>query len=704
MTHRRCLLALAQAGAVALFGCATIPAGRYGISSVEIHGAEKMDDKALSACLATYERPRFSFDLGTNPSPECDVPPFDSDRATLNFWRWPWTEWPLFDRTVFERDLDRVLRWYQARGFYDARILDYRVEPKAALLRDRPVASATDTEDSEEGEPIDIDILVNEGEPIVIERVKLLGDSQLPMTLRKALHLSIGQMLGERFDETEYDLKKAALAQILNNASYAHAKVEGQVSVDTKRHKAAVRIALMPGSPCFFGKVRLHVDKRFDLPRDTILGAAKITSGAPYSVDVLEDARREIYALGAFSSVQINPKIKESDARIDIDIRLEPGRLFRYGLGAGVLLGVAAYNAIQEQQDVQQWDVHLLGFVEFRNFFGGLRRLRIEERPRLIFTQAFPRAQPDDPQLGNLVIVDFRQPGFAEPRTTLASGVRWDYGPQPYGEPYFRHDIDAWAGPQRHFFGGHVFLSLRLHTNIFSPTKIEEVRDPPTDYQVLFFEQYARLDLRNRPRQPRYGAFFALGLHEAVPPGSWNYVRITPDARGYIPLPLGMVLATRFAVGMMQILSTKISARDNPTLANLGPDSYRLRGGGPNSVRGFLAGRLGDGLEGGIRRWEASAELRVPLTPDFETVAFVDAGDVSQGDFRFDHPQTSVGLGVRYHTIIGPIRFDVGWRVPKWQVVGEDQRDPNREGRPTDVDFGFVKFPGAVHITIGEPF
>jgi hypothetical protein len=289
--------------------------------------------------------------------------------------------------------------------------------------------SDKDTDEDASGEELEIDILVSEGQPIIVERLNLVGDAKLPTKLRKTLHASFGQMLGERFDEAEYDIRKTELVQILNNASYAHAKVEGQVKLDTKRRKAQIFIQVTSGPSCYFGKVKLFVDERFDLPRGTILGAAQLERGQPFSVDALNDARREIYALGAFSSVQIEPRIVPNRSAVDIDIRLGPGRLFRYGLGAGFLLGATAYNAIQEQQDVQQWDVHLLGFVEFRNLFGGLRRLRIEERPRLIFTEAFPRTAEDDPELGNLVIVDFRQPGFLESRTTLASGVRWGLWP-----------------------------------------------------------------------------------------------------------------------------------------------------------------------------------------------------------------------------------------------------------------------------------
>ena len=111
-------------------------------------------------------------------------------------------------------------------------------------------------------------------------------------------------------------------------------------------------------------------------------------------------------------------------------------------------------------------------------------------------------------------------------------------------------------------------------------------------------------------------------------------------------------------------------------------------------------------------------ELRVPLSKDFWLVGFGDMGDVNAGlditrtynpdmglvtttekrdedagKFRFDHLNTAVGGGLRYYTIIGPIRLDVGYR-PKalaWNGNDNDKRM-------------FKGFRGAVHLTIGDSF
>jgi outer membrane protein insertion porin family/translocation and assembly module TamA len=74
--------------------------------------------------------------------------------------------------------------------------------------------------------------------------------------------------------------------------------------------------------------------------------------------------------------------------------------------------------------------------------------------------------------------------------------------------------------------------------------------------------------------------------------------------------------------------------------------------------------------------WELSSELRVPISGPFATVGFCDASDVSDSivDIRFARLHLSCGVGARYATPIGPIRFDAGYRIPGMQLLG--QPDP----------------------------
>ncbi|QQR89639.1 MAG: hypothetical protein IPJ88_15805 [Myxococcales bacterium] len=199
------------AGITLFSACASVPKGRYGITNFELSGVQQMDAKSLQACLATQERSSFSFNLGAVPEPECNVPPFDTDRVTLSLWRWPWTDWPVFERTIFERDLERIVRWYRARGFYRARILNSEVLPNSALDSDRTLlmeGQKLRLGEEESEKHATVKVQVYEGEPVIVRSLELNEDTELEIDLRRRLHKQIGRMIGQRFDEAEYDLNK----------------------------------------------------------------------------------------------------------------------------------------------------------------------------------------------------------------------------------------------------------------------------------------------------------------------------------------------------------------------------------------------------------------------------------------------------------------------------------------------------------------
>ena len=60
-----------------------------------------------------------------------------------------------------------------------------------------------------------------------------------------------------------------------------------------------------------------------------------------------------------------------------------------------------------------------------------------------------------------------------------------------------------------------------------------------------------------------------------------------------------------------------------------------------------------------------NAEYRFPIFGSLGGALFVDAGKVwrDMGDINFGDLRYGVGTGVRYLTPVGPIRFDVGYKL-----------------------------------------
>lgn len=120
------------------------------------------------------------------------------------------------------------------------------------------------------------------------------------------------------------------------------------------------------------------------------------------------------------------------------------------------------------------------------------------------------------------------------------------------------------------------------------------------------------------------------------------------------------------------------------------PATKRFYAGGGGSIRGYKYQTVGplnskNDPVGGRSLLEIGFEARVRITEDIGIVPFIEGGNVYESmlpDFA-DELLWGAGLGIRYYTAVGPIRFDV--------AVPLDRRD--------NVDDAFQ-----FYISIGQAF
>lgn len=149
-----------------------------------------------------------------------------------------------------------------------------------------------------------------------------------------------------------------------------------------------------------------------------------------------------------------------------------------------------------------------------------------------------------------------------------------------------------------------------------------------------------------------------------------SYATTTLSAAYFMPILSGTQIALRTLVG---------GATPTADSEDLLPNK-RFYSGGASSHRGFHRRKLGPLDEGGApiggeAKIETSLELRFPLAWRFRGTAFVDAGQVWRtiDDMTGKNVEVAVGPGLWLTTPIGPIRFDVSYRLtfhetsqPRW--------------------------------------
>jgi len=102
------------------------------------------------------------------------------------------------------------------------------------------------------------------------------------------------------------------------------------------------------------------------------------------------------------------------------------------------------------------------------------------------------------------------------------------------------------------------------------------------------------------------------------------------------------------------------------------PSDKRFFSGGGGSVRGYAFQAIGprtlrDDPIGGRSLLELGLEARVRITDEIGLVPFVEGGQVFEESFPTmnESLQFGAGVGLRYFTGIGPLRFDLAFPLDK---------------------------------------
>jgi outer membrane protein assembly factor BamA len=698
--------------------CATIPARRYATESISVTGSSAVDSQDILEHIATRETPRF-----------------------LGLFQGVMYDYEVFDRYVLERDLQRIERFYRSRGFYRCHVRAGRVFNSGR-------------------QKVSIEIVVEEGPATLVGRVDVHGLEGVAAAVQEDAEHEVTSALdvGDRLEEESFDTAAKDLKRVFADNGHAYVKVKRAADVDVTRDLASLGYWVDPGPVIHLG--RIDIEGLGKLPEDQIRRTMRIEPGDLYSQSDLEDAERALLDLGVFSAVSIKPDLehrvttrandvadsghdaegpgngtREVIETVPIHVEVQQSRFRSVHLGGGL------------QVDSQRTDLHLVAGWEHRNLFGGLRSFLVEFVPgAVIYPTRLPDLESPERLLPEARLrFEFRQPNFIEAITAGVLRAQASISPvllsserDPSAPVLGYRDLRASAGLERSIYWK-LFGSVSHNVQVNDPFTYEGDLVAGLGTAIVSYpELFLRLDIRDDRLEPKKGVYAATTLQFAGVGGDARDFKIQPEVRAYVPLGGRYNFAARGSFGLLYAGNYGDSIVGNAYSKNVPNDDRAvirdlqlmyLRGffaGGPGSNRGYGLREIGPHGEvpfynpgqtagagncdtdqnsancnlplGGFTLWEASAEFRFPLLGPLRGALFLDAADVSpyDVDFRFDRPHLSPGLGFRYGTPIGPVRLDIGYRIPGLQAPSS----AIEEYEPDEI-FGL---PIAISFGIGEPF
>lgn len=419
------------------------------------------------------------------------------------------------------------------------------------------------------------------------------------------------------------------------------ARVEGQMNV-------AVLFEVRRGNKVILTSVE-HVGAT-DTREELLDRKAKLEEGEPLDITEVEAARRRISRLGVFDRVDLNYEPHGSNGRKVIfdyenSTRLKWELLVGYGsyesFRAGIigrrinLFGRAHTASFQAVQSVKSTSGKLNYTVPeiFGETISGKVEATYLDREELFFDRA--------------------ERGASIGLSTFLRGINTDVGID------YSFDRKRSSDPQFNVERGLEEVNIGSISLRAAHNAVDNILYPSNGYEIHGSVRYAAK---------------ALG-------GETEFVR--PEFGASYHTPFG----NRWILHLSGNLGFLSEPGDNATEV---PPAELFLIGGENTLRGYRRMEAGPidpstGIPKGARGFVLfNAEVEYPILDKLNAVLFVDSARTwrTTEDFGDYEDLISIGIGLRYRTIIGPVRLEYGHNL-----------DP----RPGDPD-------GTLHLSIGFPF
>ena len=506
---------------------------------------------------------------------------------------------PIRVRRLHEQAPQEIRQALQPYGYY-------KVLVRASLIKDEETWIAR-----YEIEP---------GPPVIIRKIdiNIIGPAQEQQIIQAYLS-KLPLKVGDRLEHAHYEEIKKTLLRLAVLSGHLDADyMQSSINVELKTNQAQIILELKSGPRYRFGKVILHQDA-YD--EDFLLRYIKFQQGDPYDPAALLKLQADLSNSGLFERIEIEPKrelSKDNEVPIYILLHESKPRKWKFGLGYGTDTGIR--GNIQHTRRVGR-----------RGHKIGVNLLASEKIQSLLGTYIIPLKDPISEEMAYTARVSNE---LTDSRDSNIASLSSSYTSMQH----------SWRR----------VISLNYESEDF--TVAEQSDETLILYPVISWTR-TWSDDRIHPTRGRRYYLEVLGASDAVLSDT-TFLQGLVNGKWVINLGSKNRLLTRAELGATMI----------DDIINL-PASKRFYAGGDTSIRGYGYEELGPlnplgEVTGGKYLLVGSVELDHRLSDKWSVAAFYDTGNaLNDFDNLSDQIAEGAGVGVRWHSPVGPVRIDFAWAL-----------------------------------------
>lgn len=528
-----------------------------------------------------------------------------------------------FDRRILKRDIQNIVNFYKAHGYLDAEI--------SYSLRY-----------SEDKKWMFIDIEVEEGGKYFVGKIDFFGNV---IFSSDEIKTAIEMMPGSTFSYPNLRSDIIRIQSFYFDRGYIEAWVDETTYIDHETGKVNIIYSITENELMYINKIKIKGNTK---TRDAVIRREmRVHPGEVFDGQKIRRSKRRLRRLGFFEDVSFDIGPTEEPNKKNLIVEVKEAKTGEFSFGAGYS-SVAQFVGFVEVRQ-RNFDI-----TNFPTFTGDGQRLLLKAQIGTV---------KEDYELS------FTEPWF------------FDY-PLSFGFDVYQRSIDrrrdiGYAYDQRRRGGALRFgkeLGEYIHTGLtyrFDRIKIFDLADDASpdlkreegENVVSSLTLYLTKDTRDDRFNPTRGLVISNSIETAGGPfgGDKDFIKYIVGGSHFFEHFENLILELRLRAGIVSDYGD----------SHYVPIYERFFVGGAHTIRGYKERGVGpkDAITGDPIGGEAmlvgTIEYTYPIIRNFRGAIFYDIGNAwkEAGDFGTGDFKSSVGLGARVQTPIGPIRLDWGYAI-----------------------------------------